>query len=201
MGQITPDTVFGKHVIALAENTAYSTYLDVGTHIGQGTTLCIASVLKNRPDAQLFSIEANKEFYERASSFYTPRPKNLHLIYGKLADSMMHVHEILQHPLFQNVLNHFAIHYTQDVIDFTLCPTVKDLPTMDVAIIDGGEFCGRADMQAILKLKPKVIALDDTRVMKNSENHEWLLSNPNWKLLAAGDERNGWSIFEKLSSL
>jgi hypothetical protein len=198
MGQITPDSVFGKHLIALAEDQRYTKYLDIGTCLGQGTTLCLYSGLKNRPETKLFSVEANRTMYEKACDFYTPRPANVRLILGKMADGIMPVYEICRHPLFEKVNHHFQLHYTQDVIDMTLSPIVENLPNMDVAVLDGGEFCGAADMEAVLALKPKVIALDDINVIKNNANHNWLAGNREWELLATGYDNNGWSIFRRI---
>ena len=201
MGQITPDSVFGKHLTALAQDNSYTNYLDVGTCVGQGTTLCLYLGLKGRSEAKLFSVEANRTMYEKACAFYTPRPENVHLLLGKLAGQIMGVHEICSHPLFEKVNQHFQLYYTQDVIDMCFSPTVGNLPNMDVVVLDGGEFCGQGDMEAALKLNPKVIALDDINVIKNHANHKWLLQNPEWKLLGTGPENHGWSIFERVKTI
>jgi len=198
MGQIELDSQFGKHLFELAKDNRFSTYLDVGTWSGQGTTLCLYTGMKDREDAHLFSLEANEKMYEVACNFYTPKPKNLTLIRAKFGNEIMSVYEIVQHPLFEKVNIHFQIHYTQDVIDMCSSPLLTNLPNMDVIVLDGGEFCGEGDLKAALKLNPKVIALDDITAMKNYRNHEWLLANPTWKLLASGPEKAGWSIFEKI---
>jgi hypothetical protein len=198
MGQIELDSIFGKHLLELGKDSRFSTYLDVGTWSGQGTTFCLYTGMKDRQGAHLFSLEINQQMYEVACKFYHPRPPNLTLIRAKLGSQIMSVYEIISHPEYDGVNPHFQMYYTQDVIDMCYCPAVANLPDMDVIVLDGGEFCGEGDMREALKLNPKVIALDDIKSMKNDKNHKWLSENPEWKMLAYGSDRSGWSIFERV---
>jgi hypothetical protein len=191
-GQINPHTPFGDQLVKLARHPDYYTYLDVGTWNGQGSTKILVDNCLNK---RIYSVEANQSFYKIASDFYKPCPENLFLLWGKLSRSMMSSSQIECHPLFNVVKEHYRVHYKQDCIDFTRAPIVNLPAYADVVILDGGEFCGEGDLERTLTLNPIVIALDDTKVMKNNDNNK-KLKNMGWTLLASGDDRNGWSIWK-----
>jgi hypothetical protein len=195
MGQITPDSDFGKRLTELAKDTQYSTYLEVGTWNGEGSTLCLYKGIHQRKNAHLYTVETNQKMYEAACKFYTPKPDNLTLLKGRMGNQIMEVNHIMSHEKYRDVETHFKLHYTQDVVDLLQSPLITDITSVDVVLLDGGEFTGIGDFNAIMKLNPKVIALDDIYVLKNEACHEYLLSNKSWKLVASGFDRNGWSIF------
>ena len=105
--------------------------------------------------------------------------------------------EIRAHPLFEDVEVHYTIHYEQDCKDLEAAPIVELPAKMDMVVLDGGEFCGVADFRRAILLEPKVIALDDIRVMKNRENYERLLADSEWEIVGRGKDRNGWAIFRR----
>ena len=197
-GQINPDSSFGKAIMTIASEDTYSTFLDVGTWNGMGTTRCLVLATDGRPNSMIYSVEANRDMYNQAvSNWSSNMPSNLKLIYGKLSKSMLSYEEIVNSPKFKDVQTHFMIHYGQDCYDFSNAPVV-DLPNnIDVAILDGGEFCGAGDLLRVLKLGPKIIALDDTKCMKNDTNVETLSNSSDWKCMEQSDDRNGWAIFKR----
>lgn len=199
-GQINPDSSFGKAIMAIAADPAYQTFLDIGTWNGMGTTRCLVLATKGRPDTMIYSIEANRDMFNSAvANWSTNQPSNLKLLYGKLSTEMLSYTNITNSPKFKDVESHFMLHYGQETYDFLNAPLV-DLPAqIDVAILDGGEFCGRGDLSRVVELNPKVIALDDTRCMKNSTNLQLLSNHPDWKLIEKSDDRNGWAIFKSTS--
>jgi len=194
-GQINPDSSFGKAIMQIASQEAYKTFLDVGTWNGMGTTRCLVNATKNRKDTMIYSVEANRNMFDEAVQNWSYRPDNLKLLYGKIASSMMSYEDITQSPLFNSIQTHFMIHYGQDVEDFANAPLVTLPPQIDVVILDGGEFCGEGDLNAALKLNPKVIALDDTICMKNCDNLSKLSRSEDWECLEKSSDRNGWAIF------
>jgi len=194
-GQINPDSLFGKAIMKIALDERYKTFLDVGTWNGMGTTRCLVNALKERQDTMIYSVEANRDMYNKAVKNWDNMPSNLRLLYGKICNSMMTYEEIVSSPLFDGVHTHFMIHYGQDTYDFSNAPLVSLPSQIDVVILDGGEFCGAGDLSRALTLSPKVIALDDTSCMKNNENLSLLLKSSEWKCLEKNDDRNGWAIF------
>ena len=166
-GQVNPDSAFGNLIMDIASQSEYTSFLDVGTWNGQGTTRCLYDSVGERPGVQIYSVESNATMYEEAVSFWTPCPPSLHLLYGTLSKGGMTAEEIRAHPLFNDVEVHFNIHYEQDCKDLEAAPIVDLPPQIDMVILDGGEFCGAADFRQASLLCPKVIALDDIRIMKN----------------------------------
>jgi hypothetical protein len=191
-GQINPNTSFGDQLIKLARHPDYYTYLDVGTWNGQGSTKILVD---NCKDKRIYSIEANEHFYKEALKYYTPMPTNLKLLYGRLSYSMMSDEEVKSHPLFNSIKVHYNLHFKQDCLDFAKTSVVELPAYADVVILDGGEFCGWGDLERALELHPIVIALDDTKVMKNYDNNK-KLEKMGWTLIASGSDRNGWAIWK-----
>jgi hypothetical protein len=196
-GQVNPDSAFGNMIMEIALESDYTSFLDVGTWNGQGTTRCLYDAVGERPGAHIYSVESNAALYEEAVAFWTPCPPSLHLLYGTLSKGAMTGEEIRAHPLFEDVEVHYNIHYEQDCKDLEAAPIVELPAKIDMVVLDGGEFCGVADFRRAILLEPKVIALDDIRVMKNRENYERLLADPEWEILGRGKDRNGWAIFRR----
>jgi hypothetical protein len=198
-GQINPESAFGNSIIELASESEYTSFLDVGTWNGQGTTRCLYEAVGERPGVHIYSVESNAKMYEEAVGFWTPCPPSLHLLYGTLSKGALTEAEIRAHPLFNDVETHFHLHYAQDCKDLEAAPIVELPAKMDMVILDGGEFCGEADFRRASLLYPKVIALDDIRIMKNRDNYERLLADSEWELVGRGKDRNGWAIFCRAS--
>ena len=199
-GQITLETGFGRELRALAANPKYKVFVEVGTWDGQGSTKCICDALCERSDgAGLYTFEANRDWWRVASSYWADKAVTpLRVIYGRLAERMMSDKEVLEHPLYAKIKEHYALYFTQDERDFAAAPLAR-MRACDVAILDGGEFSGYWDWKAVEPLSPRVVCLDDTRVMKNSEVLAEMLSK-GWKLVWESDERNGAAILEAPTS-
>ena len=195
-GQITLDTAFGRALRDLASDTRFKVYVEIGTWDGQGSTKCIVDGLNARADlsgAGLFSFEANRTQWALATKYWQARgDQPLRVIMGRPSERMMGREKIESHPLFSCIKTHYDLHYEQDLKDFKEAPLVR-MRKCDVAVLDGGEFCGEGDWDAIRPLKPAVVALDDIKVMKNNATYE-LLKKEGWRELFHTDERNGSAI-------
>jgi len=65
-------------------------------------------------------------------------------------------------------------------------------------VLDGGEFSTLYDWIILQKLNPKIVALDDVNVIKTHSIYEELIKN-GWVIVAENlQERNGWSILERI---
>ena len=62
----------------------------------------------------------------------------------------------------------------------------------------GGEFCGMADWLAVEKYKPRIVALDDTSVMKTCDVMDLLKKSKEYEVIQEGNERNGYCIFRRV---
>ena len=205
MGQITPDTAFGAALRALAMDPRHRFWVEAGGSDGQGSTRCIMDGFADRaeddvPAPELISIEAHPEFHRIATEYWKGSdpslglPRNLHFVWGRLAESMMGEQEVRNHPLFEKVRDHFNLHFRSDQEMLRMAPVVRP-NYCDVAVLDGGEFCGAADWAAIRVLKPKVVALNDIQSMKNYDVYKKLLWS-GWRVLFVTAERNGSAILE-----
>jgi hypothetical protein len=210
-GQITFETEFGKHLASIGADLNYTTYFEVGTWKGNGTTRCVIEGIVQRyqrnsmRNVHFWSLESNLVFYREALYFWQQIPMPcLHLLYGRLhEDCLMTKEEIINHPYYPLVKSHYEDWYEQDSMDYNISPCVDMdlLPDLDVIILDGGEFSGYADWLVLKKKNPRVVCLDDIHVMKNEKVFKELLSDPLWDLFVKGDERHGFAIFKKKESL
>ncbi len=204
-GQINIDQKFGLYLFELASNPRYSTFLEVGSWNGQGSTRCLMTGIQtNNPTAKLYSLEANGEMYARAMFFWRDTAPQLHLINGTLHKNLMTLQEVEAHPMFHKYSPAGDKYKTwhKDESDAVLGSSVFTIPeeTLDVVVIDGGEYSAHGDW-AVLKTKnPKIVCLDDSQVVKNYLIRKELMESPDWKVLVdEPDDRNGWTVFERVS--
>jgi hypothetical protein len=207
-GQITLETEFGKELVDIARNPSYTTFFDVGTWKGNGTTRCLAEGIAyryqqtNERNVHLWSLESNIEIFKEAQFFWIQIPLSfLHLLYGCLhKDQLMKKEDILNHPLFPLVKSHYEDWYEQDKEDNKLAPCLDMtlFPELDVVVLDGGEFSSYGDWLVLQRKNPRVVCLDDVNVIKNNQIYKELKEDKHWELYKEGGERNGWAIFKKI---
>ena len=200
MGQINDDTMFGKLITRIASDEQYSTICEIGTWNGQGSTRCVMEGMRSRKTPfTFFSIEANKQFYEKALKYWTPCPPSLNLLYGSLHNKIMSRTDVEQHALFKSVNEHYYLWYEDEYNCATQSSRVT-LPVthVDVVILDGGEFSTEEDWNILKTYNPKIVILDDTCVIKTSSIRKELLESSEWEALYdVQHERNGWAIFKR----
>ena len=108
---------------------------------------------------------------------------------------MMGDEKVKEHRLFEKIKEHYDLYYKSDLDHFLKAPLIR-MRRCDVAVLDGGEFCGAGDWDGVRKLKPKVVCLDDINVMKNNDLFTHLFIRGGWKPLHISSERNGAAILE-----
>ena len=138
-----------------------------------------------------------------AHNYWTPqlvtyRIPKLNLIYGRIVESkdISSVEEIQKYDGFDS---RYLDWRTEDAKNYKDCKNViEKLPeTIDVLLLDGGEFTSYAEYLA-LKDRTKLLVLDDSRVFKNKRVRSELMNNEGWKLLHDNlQDRNGVTIFER----
>jgi hypothetical protein len=110
----------------------------------------------------------------------------------------MTIEEVESHPNYSNISSgDWRNWYTGEKANFEKS-TVGTLPDeIDFVVIDGGEFSGIGDWEAVKTKSPRYVALDDTFTVKTGTVLCDMLSSDEWVVLYEGNERNGWAILHK----
>jgi len=199
-GQINLDNAGGRALFELVQkDTSIKNIVDIGSWNGLGTTLCCVLGAISRPAYQpvaIISLETNTEFYNLAVKTWEQRPgkEMIQFINGRLATTMLSENEIRSHPTF--IKDHFDLWYESDKAYFQQAPKINLQGTVDLVIIDGGEYCGFSDYEQSLLLKPTYLYLDDTRTQKTDKVLEHALAN-DYDLLFKDDARNGFAVLRR----
>jgi len=199
-GQITLDTAFGQALREIAADPRYKVWVEIGAWDGEGSTKCIVEGLNSRraedlSGAGLFSFEANKMLWAVASRYWEHRNPPMRLLWGRLAERMMSREKVESHPLFEKVKEQYESQFEQDVKDFLGAPLIR-MRKADVVVLDGGEFCGEGDWDAVRRLKPRVVVLGHPAGMKNHDLMQLLFVKTGWLPLFLSNDRNGCAILE-----
>jgi hypothetical protein len=193
IGQVDLDSYLGKFLNSFAKNEKYTTFLEIGTWNGLGSTKCIVDgLLTRKTPFTFYSLECNSEKVKMAQKLYadisgvhildevllSERPANMTLIFPELLTNTefaewnkIDFENMREKPLFLNRLG---------------------LPDVfDVVLLDGGEFTTWYEYN-LIKDRCKILLLDDTRVSKCKKIVSDILDQPHkWKVLLNSKERNG----------
>jgi hypothetical protein len=195
IGQINLGNEFGNTIYTISKNHKYSTFCEVGTWNGCGSTKCIYEGIRDR-DAVFYSIEGDKNMYAEAAKQWNNIP-NVHLLYGTLHRNIMSRAEVETHPLYSRIIDHYKLWYTTESEAVYSTPLIQ-VPPCDVILLDGGEFSTHGDWNVLKHPNLKVVILDDTQVIKTNAIREELLCHPEeWRCTHDRPfDRNGWAVFE-----
>jgi hypothetical protein len=202
-GQLIATTELGKFLedFALAR-TDLKTFVEIGTWNGMGSTLQIARSLEKRSDGSyLTTFETDPAFVSEAQRNRAWSSEIVKFVHGRISDRMMSFEEVEKHPCFIPV--HMKIWHRNDLHHFEDSPLRRDaLPeNVDFILFDGSEFSTIGDWEFAKTLKPRVVALSCTRVMKTRDIFEELSGSPEWKLLESGEDKQGWAAFESVATV
>jgi hypothetical protein len=206
-GQVNRDTKFGEYIYNLSLRKDVNNIVEIGTWNGQGSTKCVMDALLTRfDDSRVYSLEASEKMFSMATEYWNQSLINyqdfikekLVLIHGTIIDeeSLMTLQQLKQ---YQNYDSRWEEWLAQDIDNMKTCSNVlsKIPQEIDFLILDGGEFSTLAEFN-VLKDRSRIIACDDTMVLKCSEIRRILLEEPNYAcLIDEPYERNGFCIFEK----
>ncbi len=196
IGQITKDCKMGQYLIEAARNSELSTFLEVGTWNGLGSTRCIIDGLLQRPSYAkpyvFYSLECNTDKCQIAKEMYK-HISNVHILNEVFFNNMpLDIHNIFP-EINENLENQY---YNKiDFINMQDKPIFlnrTDLPDIfDLVLLDGGEYTTWYEYLAI-KDRCKILALDDTNVTKCKRIVEDLKAQPRrWQIILEDNERNG----------
>jgi hypothetical protein len=195
-GQITRSSKIGTWITLLSSLPSTNSILDVGTWSGAGTTLCIAGGVSSRRDEHLdnvsvIGVELNEKFAGMAKKRLRKYPF-IRILQGTLVGPHQLDKELLSDEEKVWLENDLQLMRDAPLV-------INAIPlSLDLVILDGGEFSTYAEF---LELKPrfaKWVVLDDVRTRKNRRVLEELSNDPAFALVAQEDERNGTAIFIKI---
>jgi hypothetical protein len=195
-GQVTRSSKIGSWITFLSSLSSTKTILDVGTWSGAGTTLCIAEGVRLRSNGLLanvsvIGVELNEKFASMAKRRLRKFPF-IRIIQGTLVESRQLDKESLSDE--ENAWLENDLQLMRDA------PLVIDaIPlSLDLVILDGGEFSTYAEFLELKDRLAKWVVLDDVKTRKNRRVLEELRKDPAFALVAEEDERNGTAIFVKI---
>lgn len=194
-GQITKDSEIGRWLMLIASLSEVSTIVEIGTWNGQGSTklLCLGvnqRPKKERSKVQIHGYEIHPLMFKKASKVQA-RFNFLHIHHGSIVQS-----SALDD---QDLTAVEKVWYVKDKELIDQNPNVlHTVPgSIDLLVLDGGEFSTFAEF---LILRPKVskwIVLDDTNVRKCKKVVENLENDPDFHLVFQSEERNGVALFRR----
>lgn len=197
VGQITPTCSMGKYLKEAAQNTELRTYLEIGTWNGLGSTRCFVEGFQERNYTAhpyiFYSLECNKDKCSLAALRYKDVP-GVHILNEVfLRDMPADIEEIFPELKTSNEFRYWNKVDFDNMSDKSLFLERPDLPEVfDLILLDGGEFTTWYEYLAI-RDRCKILALDDTNVMKCKRIVEDLKARPEkWEILIEDTlERNG----------
>ena len=201
-GQITLESAFGQKIaeLMIMENGPKK-WVDVGTWNGHGSIRCILESLrirKNKEGVEVISYEASPFFHqiakENIDDEFSELKDQYTLVLGRLPST-------LPFPVadfIEDKSQHYYLYYEEEKAIFTNAKPLVVPFQPEVVILDGGEYTGYHDWEAIPKNKRQHIFLDDMNITKNSAVHQLLKSFSDWEcVIECRGERNGWAYWKR----
>lgn len=200
-GQIQSSSNFGKILKAIAQRADIKNIVEIGTWNGLGSTLCILESIQNK-ETIFISIELIKEMYSQAQNNLKEYSNKVTLLNGTIISvedlNWFDIEEI-KHNFKPIEREHFDLYYLKEIQAIKAANNVlNQIPkTIDFLVLDGGEYSTYPEWQ-ILKSRTKIVALDDTTILKTKKIRSELLSDNEWQLVTENQsDRNGYSVFER----
>jgi len=206
-GQINFDCVQGHYIAQLLQmecGKRIETIVEIGTWNGLGSTLCILDGIKDRPYKSFHSLECNKEKLEQArknlASYLVD--DRVHLVWGTVVPreylSLKVIESIF--PDLKRASGESRKILEVDIKNCLASPNVIcDLPEkIDFLLLDGGDYTSLQEFIMLLPRCSAYIAMDDTRLEKCYKIREMLCEMPEWNEIYCSQERNGFSVFERV---
>ena len=202
----------------IAKEEDIKTVLEIGSSSGEGSTEAFVTGLRENPNKPtLFCMEISKNRFAELKNNY----KNEYFVKCYNMSSVC----IKNFPEEKEIIDFYNNHHTnlnlyplervlgwlrQDIeyvnnsgVSDKGIQKIKDennIDCFDLVLIDGSEFTGQAELYEVYGAK--FICLDDITTFKNYRNHQKLLVDHNYMLLAQSTSvRNGYSIFKKIDKI
>jgi hypothetical protein len=197
MGQVSIESAFGQAIRKVCLEDDVNICVDIGAWDGQGTTKCIVDALQTKGKGHVFSYEINDDMHEKARTFWEGN-SYITLSKSRLAESMVTIDWVVSQKEFSNIKDSdWMSWFKGEERDFSKSVLSKAPSKIDFVVIDGGEFSGPGDWEAVKNAQPKYVALDDTHSVKTPTIYRQLTSSGEYIVHAIGSDRNGWVILMK----
>lgn len=194
-GQVKLEHELGRYIATYASDERFHNYLEIGTWNGRGSTYCFHYGFKRRSSPySMQSYETSLARVKEARDVWKDVP-SIEIIHGRVLES----HEC---PTYEDLLRLFPrmneSWHAEDIMNFHSCIYVA-ANAPEVVLLDGAEYLTYFEFQK-LKTMPsiRVFLLDDTNADKCRQIKRELERDTLWGLVASGNDRNGWAVFERL---
>lgn len=220
--EIKNDNFYYWIINIISNDTSIKKIIEIGASSGEGSTeAIIIGLLKqkqNNPNKlKLFSLEVCSERFTRLRDRYekTRFPYFIPLNMSSISiNNFPSKQEIIEfYNTIKTTLNQYPLEMVLSWYDKDQEYIIKNsipqngidyiknqykIDAFDLALIDGSEFTGLAELTKVLGAK--YILLDDINAFKNYKTHELLKNNKNYKCIIEDYKtRNGFSIFVKIA--
>lgn len=196
-GQIKLTQELGKWISRYASDERFSRYVEIGTWNGRGSTCCFYDgFTRRRSPHALQSYEISSTRVNEARDIWKHIPE-IQILHGRVLQD----HEC---PIYDRVKEMFPnlalAWHTEDIQNFWSCPYIP-MNNPEVVLLDGAEYLTWFEFETMKNIDSiRVFLLDDVYTEKCPRVFAYLQNNPDWKLVVKGDDRNGWAVFEKITS-
>lgn len=197
-GQIQLTQPFGQWISKYAADTRFSRYLEVGTWNGRGSTCCFYHGFCERKDSPMLQSYEIFDQRVREASKVWDSVKSIRIIHGRVLEN----HECPMYDVVQrlHVTGFNPEWHAEDIRNFWSCSYVAP-EEPEVVLLDGAEYLTYYEFEKFRHMDSiRVFMFDDIGTAKNWHAHKVLLESPEWNLVASGTDRNGWSVFERITA-
>lgn len=196
-GQIGRRHEIGRWIELLASLSTVSTIVEIGTWNGKGSSMAIARGVRSRknsgwPKVDVVGFEVNPKM-ARSAERALRRFDFFEVIFG----SIVNIDDLDRANLSESE----KIWLNQDEEWIRQAPNVlASVPeTIDLLVLDGGEFSTLAEYKALSARVTGWIIMDDTRTRKCSEILKIARKEGIFEIMYLSDERNGMAILKRIS--
>lgn len=196
-GQIKLTQELGKWISHYASDERFSRYVEIGTWNGRGSTCCFYDGFAKRTNPySLQSYETSPTRVQEAADVWKLVP-SIQILHGRVLQD----HEC---PVFEKVKELFPLvslaWHTEDIQNFWSSKYIP-MNAPDVVLLDGAEYLTYFEFESMKSMESiQVFLLDDIHTDKCPRIFAYLNSQPNWRCVAMGSDRNGWAVFEKVNA-
>lgn len=212
------DDEFYSAIQKIAREEDIKTVLEIGSSSGEGSTEAFVIGLRENPNQPtLFCIEVSQTRFAELEKTYTNESfvkcynaSSVSLQQFPSEDEVRKFYETTQTNLNLYPLKRVLGWLKQD-IEYVKSLGVSDygirkikeennIDYFDLVLIDGSEFAGIAELNEVYGAN--FILLDDINTFKNYSNHQKLIVDENYTLVAENlSVRNGYSVFRRVDNI
>lgn len=210
-GEIRDDAL-AERLEAVAADPSIRTILEIGSATGAGSTAALVRGLRRNAGARVVCLEALPERFRELAHHYRDETGVIAINASSVGpDGFATEAEVRGfHAALKTALSRYrldeVLRWREADLALLRNGTVPTngieraresagVDVFDAVLIDGSEFTGRAELDAVIGAR--VVVLDDVGSLKNHFNCQRLLADPRYELVDADPNlRNGYAVFE-----